>query len=107
VERVGYARHRSVERGELYAYPTAQDDTGFVPFRATVLLFSKRVWQHAQILLAGAILAAGKRTVSSALRAMGLEREKRFHCYHRVLSRAAWSSKEAGRILLEELVEAH
>ena len=51
-------------------------------------LFSKRVWQHAQVLLAGAILAPGRRTVSSALRAMGLDQQKRFHRYHRVLSRA-------------------
>jgi hypothetical protein len=36
-------------------------------------LFSKRVWQHVQVLLAGAILAPGRRTVSSALRAMGLD----------------------------------
>jgi hypothetical protein len=36
-------------------------------------LFSERVFQHVQVLLvAGAILAPGKRTVSSALRAMGL-----------------------------------
>jgi leucyl-tRNA synthetase len=51
-------------------------------------LFSERVWRHALVLLAGVILAPGRRTVSSALRAMGLEQEKRFHCYHRVLSRA-------------------
>jgi hypothetical protein len=69
-------------------------------------LFSKRVWQHAQVLLMGAILAPGKRTVSSALRAMGLDKEQRFHRYHRVLSRAKWSSREASRILLELLVEA-
>ena len=60
------------------------------------LLFSERVWQHVQMLLGGATLAPGKRTVSSALRAMGLDREKRFHCYHRELSRAAWSSRQAG-----------
>jgi hypothetical protein len=69
-------------------------------------LFSKRVWQHAQVLLAGAILAPGTRTVSSALRAMGLDREKRFHRYHRVLSRASWSSRQASRVLLGLLVEA-
>ena len=34
-------------------------------------LFSRRVWQHAQVLLVGAILAPGKRTVASALRTMG------------------------------------
>jgi len=69
-------------------------------------LFSKRVWQHAQVLLAGAILAPGKRTVSSALRAMGLDKESRFHRYHRVLSRASWSSRQASRRLLGLLVEA-
>jgi hypothetical protein len=69
-------------------------------------LFSKRVWQHAQVLLVGAILAPGRRTVGSALRAMGLDRYERFHRYHRVLSRARWSSLEASRILLGLLLEA-
>jgi hypothetical protein len=57
------------------------------------------------VLLVGAILAPGARTVGSALRAMGLDREKRFHRYHRVLSRARWSSREVARVLLGLLVE--
>jgi DDE superfamily endonuclease len=69
-------------------------------------LFSKCVWQHVQLLLTGSILAPGKRTVASALRAVGLDKEKRYCRYHRVLSRAAWSSREASRILLGLLVEA-
>jgi hypothetical protein len=69
-------------------------------------LFSKRIWQHAQLLMIGAILAPGRRTVSSALRAMGLDQYKRFHRYHRVLSRARWASLEASRILLGLLLEA-
>ena len=69
-------------------------------------LFSKRVWRNAQVLLVGAILAPGRRTVSSALRAMGLDRERRFHRYHRVLSSARWSSLQASRILLGLLLEA-
>jgi DDE superfamily endonuclease len=69
-------------------------------------LFSKRVFRHAQVLLIGAILAPGARTVSSALRAMGLDRERQFHRYHRVLSRASWSRLEAGRVLLGLLVKA-
>jgi hypothetical protein len=69
-------------------------------------LFSKRVFQHAQVLLAGAILAPGRRTVSSALRAMGLDQQKRFHRYHRVLNRASWSSQEVSCVLLRLLVEA-
>ena len=68
-------------------------------------LFSKSVFQHVQVLLAGAILAPGKRTVASALRAMGLEEERHFCSYHRVLSRATWSSREASRLLLGLLVE--
>src|SRR5829696_10094327 len=69
-------------------------------------LFSKRVFGHAQLLLVGAILASGRRTVSSALRAMGLDKHEQFHRYHRVLSRARWSSLEASRILLGLLLEA-
>jgi hypothetical protein len=69
-------------------------------------LFSKRVFQHVQVLVAGTILAPGRRTVSSALRAMGLDQHKRFHRYHRVLSRASWSSRQVSRILLGLLVEA-
>ena len=71
-----------------------------------VPLFSKSVWQHALVLLTGSILAPGKRTVTSALRAVGLEEERQFCRYHRVLSRAAWSGKEAARVLLGLLVEA-
>ena len=58
------------------------------------------------MLLIGAILAPGARTVSSALRAMSSDHEKRLHRYHRILSRASWSSLEVGRVLLELLVEA-
>ncbi len=68
-------------------------------------LFSKRVFEHVRVLLAGAILAPGRRTVSSALRAMGLDQHRRFHRYHRVLSRASWSSREASRVLLGLLVK--
>src|SRR5688572_12230578 len=69
-------------------------------------LFSRSVFQHVQLLLVGAILAPGKRTVASALRAVSLEDERRFCRYHRVLNRAVWSSREASRVLLGLLVEA-
>jgi DDE superfamily endonuclease len=36
---------------------------------------------------------------------MGLDKEKRFHRYHRVLNRAIWSSRGASRVLLGLLVE--
>jgi hypothetical protein len=38
-----------------------------------VTLFSETVWDYAQILLMGAILAPGKRTVSATLTVMGLK----------------------------------
>jgi hypothetical protein len=57
-----------------------------------VPLFSRRVWPHVQVLLAGAILAPGKRTVGAALRVMGLGQIEHFQRYHRVLNRAVWST---------------
>ena len=67
-------------------------------------LFSQRIWKHAKILLTGAILSPAERTVTAALRVMGLSMEKHFQNYHRVLNRAAWSSLEASRLLLGLLV---
>ncbi len=74
-----------------------------VPFAP---LFSKRVWQHVQILLVGAILTPGARTVTAALRVMGLGQTKPFQRYHRVLNRAVWSGRAVSRVLLELLVQA-
>jgi hypothetical protein len=51
-------------------------------------LFSHRVWPHAQLLLVGALLASGARTVTAALRVMGLSGERHFTTYHRVVNRA-------------------
>jgi hypothetical protein len=64
------------------------------------LLFSERVWEWAKVLLIGAILAPGKRTVTSILRVMGLRSDKQFQNYHRVLNRDRWSSRALSRILL-------
>jgi hypothetical protein len=69
-----------------------------------LLVFSKRIWLHAQILLMGAILAPGQRTVTAILHIMGLSAEKHFQNFHRVLNRAVWSSREASRLLLGLLV---
>jgi hypothetical protein len=69
-------------------------------------LFSKRIWEHARILFIGAILSPMERTVTAALRVMGLSGEKHFQNFHRVLNRAVWSSLEASRILLGLLISA-
>ena len=66
--------------------------------------FSKSVWLIAQVLLVGAILSPHKRTVTAALRAMGLSQETGFDKYHRVLNRDRWSGLQLSRILLVLLV---
>lgn len=68
-------------------------------------LFTKKVFKHVKVLLMGSLLVVGRRTVCSVLRVMGLEQEKQFHKYHRVLSKAKWSAYQAARILLELLVD--
>jgi len=68
--------------------------------------FARRVWPHALILVVGAILAPGRRTVAAGLRAMGLDRRAGFERYHRVLNRDRWSGLAVGRTLLDLLVAA-
>ena len=70
------------------------------------LAFSEPIWEWAKILLVGAILARGIRTVSATLRVMGLSQERQFQNYHRVLNRAKWSSRALSRILLRLLLRA-
>lgn len=67
-------------------------------------VFSERVWDYAKVLLVGAILAPGIRTVTGALRVLGLHNETQFQNYHRVLNRATWSSRALSRILLRLLI---
>jgi len=62
------------------------------------------VFHHVQLLLVGAILTPGRRTVTNALRAMGLHQEAQSQKYHRVLNRAKWASKKAAQVLLALLV---
>ncbi|MCK8787925.1 transposase [Roseomonas sp. NAR14] len=77
-------------------------------FAAVILCFvpllRQRGWRHAEVLLLGALLVPGQRTVASILRIAGLSRERRFTNYHRVLDRAVWSGRAAGRVLLGLLV---
>src|SRR5947209_19268560 len=67
------------------------------PFRPT---FTAPTWRHVLVLIAGAILSPGRRTVAAALRVVGLEQGASFTNYHRVLNRNSWSSRRiAGRLL--------
>jgi hypothetical protein len=61
-------------------------------------------FKNALVLLYGAILAPGRRTVTSVLRVMGREGETNPSKYHRVLARARFSLWEGSRLLLDLLV---
>ena len=68
-------------------------------------LFRNPTWLKAQILLAGAILAPGQRTVAAALRVMGRSDHLDYARYYEVLNRAVWSPRQAARILLMLLLQ--
>jgi hypothetical protein len=69
-------------------------------------LFVHRSWRHAQLLLIGAILVPGRRTVTNVLRITGHTRDRHFVNVHRVLSRAAWCPRTGSHILLGMLIAA-
>ena len=73
-----------------------------VPFAT---LFTSPTWRKAQVLLIGAILTPGQRTVAAALRVMGRSDQRDYARYHEVLNRAVWSSRQAARILLVLLLQ--
>ena len=73
-----------------------------IPFAT---LFTNPTWRKAQVLLVGAILAPGQRTVAAALRVMGRSDAGDYARYHEVLNRAVWSPREAARILLLLLLQ--
>jgi DDE superfamily endonuclease len=67
-------------------------------------VFSRPVWQHVKVLLTGAVLAPGKRTVTAMLQIMGRSTAPDFPTDHRVLHRAVWSPLTASRLLLRRVV---
>jgi hypothetical protein len=73
-----------------------------LPF-ATV--FTNPTWQKAQLLLVGAILTTGPRTVAAALRVMGRSDPDDYSRYHEALNRAVWSPREVARVLLLLLLQ--
>ena len=58
------------------------------------------------MLLAGAILAPGRWTVTSALSVLGLRAVTSFTNFHRVLNRNRWSGRAAAKCLLHLLLGA-
>jgi len=68
--------------------------------------FTAAVWRHVLVLVAGALLAPGRRTVTAALRVTGLDQAPGFAVYHRVLSMGRWSSRAVAHRRLLLLVAA-
>ena len=69
-----------------------------------VRCFTGATWDHVLVLVAGALLSPGRRTVSAALRV--LDQSASFAVYHRVLSTARWSARRRAHRLLHLLVAA-
>src|SRR5579859_3230452 len=65
-------------------------------------VYSLSTWYKVEVLVAGAILATGKRTVSAVL---GVSEERNYPKYHQVLSRAVWSGLAVSGILLRLLLK--
>jgi hypothetical protein len=72
------------------------------PFRTG---FTAPTWRHVLVLIAGAILVPGRRTVASILRVMGLDQVAHFSNYHRVLNRNIWSGRWLSRRLFRLLFD--
>src|SRR4051812_32695837 len=60
-------------------------------------------WRKCVLLICGAILAPGRRTVTAALGMVGLA-DAHFTNYHRLLNRDRWSALLLSRLLLALLV---
>jgi hypothetical protein len=91
--------------GVVMAKPSAPDS--LVPWMAPFAArFTRPTWQNVLLLITGAILAPGRRTVAAALSVMGLRHGPTFTNFHRVLNRNRWSSRALARRLLGLLVAA-
>lgn len=66
--------------------------------------FTQPSYRKGVVLLAGTILTRGRRTVTAALRAVGLQQDKRWAKYHHLLNRASWSGLRVSGLLLRLLV---
>src|SRR5260221_7511429 len=73
---------------------------------AFAIAFTRPTFEQVQLLVTGTLLTSGRRTVTSALRAVGLGGARHFTRYHRVLNRAVWSPLRLSRILLHLLTAA-
>lgn len=67
--------------------------------------FTRPTFDHVLTMLCGTLLASCRRTVTSALRAVGLIDERHFTTYHRLLNRAVWSPLELSAIVRRMIID--
>src|SRR4051812_8986738 len=91
---------------EACAMPASVPEVLAAWMQPFAVYFTTAVWRHVLVLVAGALLAPGRRTVTAALRIMGLDQAPGFAVYHRVLSLGRWSSRAVAHRLLVLLVAA-
>ena len=70
-----------------------------------IVAFTAPAFAKAVVLACGTILTPGPRTVSAALRAVGLNSSSQFGKYHRLLNRDKWDSLLVSQLLLQLIVE--
>jgi len=92
-----------MRRGFSNFVASAKLATWMQPFSES---FTTPTWHHVLVLVAGAVVAPGRRTVAAALRVTGLDQDTRFTNYHRVLNRNRWCSRAIARLLFRLLVTA-
>lgn len=68
-------------------------------------LFTAPTWKKLMTLLIGMLLAHGRRTVATALRASGNAQANNWSLFHQVLNRARWSPLAVSRQLLLLIIE--
>src|SRR4051795_9397382 len=103
--RKGWSPGATTQR-KACAMPTSVPAVLAVWMQPFGCFFTSAVWRHVLVLVAGVVLAPGRRTVTAALRVMGLDQEAGFAVYHRVLSTGRWSSRAIAHRLLLLLVAA-
>ncbi|HEX2911738.1 MAG TPA: transposase [Chloroflexia bacterium] len=67
-------------------------------------LLTAPTYRKMLLLVCGTLLAKGRRTVTAALKILGLEQDHNWPKFHNVLNRAKWDGLAIGRILLKLLI---
>lgn len=75
----------------------------FEPFR--VIFLTQKTYLKAVLLLFGALMCRGGRTICSILRVVGLKGETTFSKYHNVLNRSGWDILKGSKILLDQITK--